>query len=145
MKKNAYPKECPIPSRQVHVVAITIGLILASFGCNSEDESFTINGTWTGSVVSVAEPPVDISMTLIGGGNNVIVGSAQVTVPPAGEAVGAVDGTWQGENVNFTIGLNDPRVAGTLVFEGAFQGDDVISGTIDSGLLGGTHPVTFQR
>jgi hypothetical protein len=142
MNKNSYPHGRPNPSRRVHVAAITIVLALASLGCNSEGDSFTVDGTWAGSV---AEADADITLVLTGQGKNGIAGLAQVTTPPEGTVPGTVSGTRKGKDVDFTIGIDDVIVGGSLVFDGAFQSDDVISGTVGSGILGGTFSITFQR
>jgi len=68
-----------------------------------------------------------------------------VTVQPEGLVQGIVSGTREGKDVGFTIGLDYVFLGGSLVFEGAFQSEDVIAGTLDSGILGGTFPITFTR
>jgi len=116
---------------------------MLAWGCNSDDsEAFSIDGTWAGTI---ADADAEITMVLVKEGKNGIVGTAKVTSPPEGEVSGTVDGTKDGSEVDFTIEVDEAFVGGSLVFEGAFQSEDVMSGTVDSGILGGTFQVTFQR
>ena len=93
----------------------------------------------------MAEAEAEISLVLVKNGKKGIAGTAQVTAPPEGQVAGTVSGQKDGDEVTFTIEIDDAIVGGSLAFEGAFESDFVISGTIDSGILGGTFPVTFQR
>lgn len=123
--------------------SLALSLFVTALGCNSDDsEAFSVDGSWQGSV---AEAEAEITMALIKQGKNGIAGTAQVTAPPEGQVAGTVSGTKDGADVTFTIEVNDVIVGGSLVFEGAFQSDDVMSGTIDSGILGGSFSITFQR
>jgi len=129
-------------SRRAGAAAITVCLVLVGLGCNSDAETFSVDGTWAGTV---SEADAEITMVLSGQGKNGIAGLADVTVPPEGLVQGIVSGTREGKDVGFTIGLDYVFLGGSLVFEGAFQSEDVIAGTLDSGILGGTFPITFTR
>jgi hypothetical protein len=130
--------------------ALTLGLALLVWSCNSDDsEAFSIYGSWAGTLTEATEgytgPGVEFTLVLLNEGQNAIVGTAQMTVPPEGEATGTVEGTKEGKDVTFTINFEGMEIAGSVLFVGAFQSEDVLSGTVDSGLLGGTFPITFQR
>jgi hypothetical protein len=84
-------------------------------------------------------------MVLVKDGKKGIAGTAQVSAPPEGQVSGTVDGTKDGSEVSLTIEVDDVIIGGSIVFEGSFQSEDVLSGTVGSGILGGSFPVTFQR
>ncbi len=130
-------------SHRLRTAAITSGLLLVSTGCNSVDpDPFSIHGSWVGGVT---ELEVVLTMVLIGQGENGIIGSAEMTSPTAGTVQGSVSGTRDRNDVNLTIEIDDAIVGGSLVFDGAFGGEDTMTGTLDSGILGGSWPITFQR
>ena len=125
------------------VAAITFGIALATLGCNSDDsEAMSIAGTWLGTI---AEADAEFTLILVDEGKKGIAGTAQVTAPPEGQVSGAVDGTRDGDQVGFTIEIDDAIVGGSIVFEGQFQSEDVLSGTMSSGILGGSFPVILQK
>jgi len=137
------PKDLPVYRRLVGSGFIVFGLVVLALGCNSDDsDSFPITGTWEGSV---PEADAEFTMLLSKQGKDGIGGTAQVTAPPAGQVPGTVSGTLDGADVTLTISVDEVMLGGSVVFEGAFQSDDVMSGTVDSGILGGTFPITFQR
>lgn len=132
-----------VVDRRIRTAAITLGLALVSVGCNSDDsQAFSIDGTWTGAVTEIE---FGVTMLLAGQGKDGLLGLADLTSPPTGTIQGDVSGTRKGKDVDFTIEVDDAIVGGSLVFDGAFQGEDTMMGTIDSGLLGGTFNITFQR
>ena len=133
---SPYPARARLFPRRI--AALTFSLAVLALGCNSDDsEPFSIDGIWTGSV---AEADAEMSLVLIKEGKNGIAGSAQVTVPPEGQVPGTVSGAWKGKDVDFTIHVDEVSLGGSIVFEGAFQSEDVMSGTVDSGILEGTFP-----
>ncbi len=137
------PNPLPVFRPTARLLPLILGVALAALGCNSDDsESFSVDGNWHGSV---AEAEAEITMLLIKQGKNGIVGSAQITIPQEGEVPGTVEGFQKGRDVNFTIDVDAVFVGGSLAFEGVFESDDVMTGTIDSGLIGGTFPVSFLR
>ena len=141
--KSSILARIPAQLQRARVAAYVFGLALVGLACNSDpSESFIIDGTWAGTV-----PAVEFEMTLIlaGQGKDAIVGSAQVTAPPEGAVQGTVSGTMTGKDVDFTVEIDEVIVGGSVVFDGAFQGEDTLVGTLDSGILGGTFAVTLQR
>ena len=131
-----------IPS-PMRAMALISSFAILALGCNSDDtEAFSINGTWTGEVV---EADTEFSLLLIKDGKNGIDGTALVTAPPEGQVPGTVHGAMEDDEVTFTISIEEAVIGGSIVFEGAFQSEDVLFGTVSSGILGGSFPVTFQR
>lgn len=125
------------------VAALTFGIVLLTLGCNSDDsEAMSIEGTWSGTI---AEADAEFTLILLDDGKKGIAGTALVTAPPEGQVSGTVDGTKDGDEVDFTIEIDDAIIGGSLVFEGEFQSEDVLSGTMGSGILGGSFPVTLQK
>jgi hypothetical protein len=143
MKSHTASKEPRLVRRRTGIPVLALGFTLLAFGCNSDDsQGLSVDGSWQGSV---PEADTQITMLLSQQGKNGIVGSAQVTAPPEGQVTGEVSGTLQGRTVGFTIRIEEAFIGGSIVFSGTFDGDDVMSGTVDSGILGGNFSITFQR
>jgi hypothetical protein len=123
-------------------------LILASlaFACSSDStgpKTPVIDGTWTGTV---SAPHADVTMWLLDAGDGWIAGAAEVTMEPNGSSQGDVSGVQEGMDVSFTIVLGEEgMLAGSLVFEGSYESVNTLTGTLDSGLIQGTKPITFKR
>ena len=132
-----------VTSLRIRILLTVFGIFLASVGCNSDDSgSFSIDGQWEAAITGA---DAEIALILTGEGKNGIAGLADVTAPPAPLVQGDVSGTRKGKDVEFTIEVNDVIVGGSIVFEGAFQSEGLIIGTMDSGILGGTFPASLQR
>jgi hypothetical protein len=143
MRNRPVQEQVPSFLRVFGWPSLAVCLFVMALGCNSDGgEAFSVDGSWQGSV---AEAEAEITMVLVKQGKNGIAGTAQVTAPPEGQVSGTVSGTKKGAEVGFTIEVDDVIVGGSLAFDGAFQSEDVISGTIDSGILGGNFAITFQR
>jgi len=143
MQNSPISHRKPTVFGRTRAVVVVLGLAVMAVGCNSDDsEAFSVDGSWQGSVT---EADVEITMILVGQGKGGVAGTAQVTAPQEGQVPGVVTGTKEGKDVAFTLEINEAIVGGSLVFEGAFQSEDVMSGTLDSGILGGSFPITFQR
>lgn len=130
-------------SHRIKVAGLTLLLTVSSFACNAtEPETLSVHGKWTGYV---AELELDLAMVLIGGGETGITGFAEVSSLSMGEVMGEVSGAQDGADVDFTIEIEGAIVSGSLVFDGAFQGEDTMTGTLSSGLLGGSWPITLEK
>jgi hypothetical protein len=93
----------------------------------------------------VSQLGVELTMTLAKEGKRGIGGVAELTSPFTGPVQGSVSGKQNGMNVHLSIEIDGAAVAGSVVFDGAFQDDDTLTGTLASGLLGGEWPATFHR
>ena len=130
-------------SHRIKVAGLTFALAFSSFGCNvTEPETFSVHGKWTGSV---AELELELEIVLIGGEETGITGFAEMRSLPTGEVAGEVSGSQEGADVEFTIEIEGAIVAGSIVFEGSFQGENTMTGTLSSGLLGGVWPMTLEK
>ena len=133
----------PPPSRRSKVAGLTLVLALLSSACNATaPEDFSIHGTWSGSIAELA---LELTMVLVGRGEVGILGIAELSSLATGMVHGEVSGTLDGTDVDLAIELGGAVVAGSLVFAGTVQGTDAISGTLSSGLLGGSWPIEFRR
>jgi len=129
--------------RALRGAVLILGFAALALGCNSDDgDSFSVDGNWEGFV---SQADAEFTLLLFKEGKKTVGGSALVTVEPAGQVSGDVNGTLDGADVTFTIEIDDVIVGGSVVFEGSFESDDVMKGTVDSGIIGGTFPITFQR
>jgi hypothetical protein len=117
--------------------------VLSAPGCNETGpETFSVHGTWTGSV---AEPVIELEMVLIEQGDAMIIGFAEMTSVPTGTVQGEVSGARDGADVTVTLDVDGVIVAGSVVFEGSFEDEDTLAGTISSGLLAGSFDITLLR
>lgn len=130
-------------SLRSRTAATAVALLFASSGCNVVDpDPFSIHGTWVGEV---SEVEAVLTLVLIPQGDDGVLGLAELTSPTIGTVQGNVSGTLDGDDVYLTVEIQGAIVAGSLVFDGAFDGADNLTGTVDSGLLEGSWPITFQR
>ena len=101
-----------------------------------------VDGKWVGSVPDLE---LELTMTLLGQLQDKIIGVAEFVSPALGRVDGNISGTQAGMDVDLSIHLDEPRVAGVVVFDGVFENRKTLSGTVDSGLLQGSWPVTLSR
>ena len=116
---------------------------LLSYSCDSGGPSIPdVDGRWVGSVPEVE---LELTLTLLGQLQNRIIGAAQLESPTMGRVQGDISGVQNGQEISLTIEVADDRVGGSVVFDGAFEGNNNLSGTLDSGLIQGVWPVTLSR
>jgi hypothetical protein len=101
-----------------------------------------ISGTW---LATVPAADVDLTMVLMKLSETDIIGSADLVFASDDTAAGNVSGLREGLDVELTIHVSEAAAAGSIAFSGAFRGDDTLEGSLSSGLLGGSHSVTFRR
>jgi hypothetical protein len=124
-------------------VGFFLAMTLFLGACDSNGpKTPTLEGTWSGTI---AEPDVDVNMFLLEEDQNTVTGSAQVIFPSTGAGDGQVNGTRNGTSVTLTIEIDEVMAGGSIVLNGELEGDDTLTCTASSGLLGGEFPVVFQR
>jgi hypothetical protein len=135
-----------LPLRQRLRAAGPALLFILAVGCGSDGstgpEGPPIDGTWVGSVSQLG---VGLTLILAREGKRGIAGGAQFTSPFTGPVQGSVSGRQDGVKVHLAIEIEGAAAAGSVVFDGTFQDDDTLTGTLASGLLGGEWPSTFLR
>ncbi len=124
-------------------VGVLLAMTLFLGACDSNGpKTPTVEGTWSGTI---GEPDVDVNMFLLEEGQTTVTGSAQVIFPSTGATDGQVAGTRDGTSVTLTIEIDEAMAGGSIVLDGELDGEDTLTCTASSGLLGGEFPVVFQR
>jgi len=137
------PMKTPRLSLRIPIAVLIVCLGFLTLGCNETGpEVFSVHGPWTGSVTQLE---LELEMVLIEQGETAVVGFAEMSSPTTGTVQGEVSGSLHGPDVNLTIHIEGVMVAGAIVFDGSFEGENTITGTLSSGLLAGSHDISLQR
>ncbi len=130
-------------SRRIGASGAFLLVVVLSYSCDFGGPGVpNVDGRWVGSVPEVE---LELTLNLLGQLQNKIIGVAQLESPAIGRVQGNISGTQDKMEVLVTIEVADGRVGGSVVFDGAFEGKKTLSGTVDSGLIQGSWPITLSR